>query len=117
MTDMWHCVLSGFNAMSEKLRSASCELKAAVDLLKSLIAFPDNVRDRFDEFEARGIEMCGTSVYQNSQMRCRKIAKRPGNSMVEGVSTNVKYRPMSCKTTFKILSIIPVSFVWINIHV
>ena len=54
MIDMWHSILIRFNVTSEKLQSASCELQVAVDLLQSLAVFLEDIRGRFDEFEARG---------------------------------------------------------------
>ena len=46
MIDMWHSVLTRFNAASEKLQSAKCELKIALDLLCSLFNFLKAMRDR-----------------------------------------------------------------------
>ena len=47
-------------------------LNNAVHLLKSLWGFVDSHGDRFDEFEKLGIEVSGTSIYRNDQLRVRR---------------------------------------------
>jgi hypothetical protein len=86
MTDMWHSILSRFNATSEKLQSASCELQVAVDLLQSLTVFLEDIRGRFDEFEARGIKLSGCSVYHSNVVRRRKISRRQECGLSEGTT-------------------------------
>ena len=50
-------------------------LNNTAHLLKSLWGFVDSQRDRFDEFEKLGIELLGTSIYRNDQLRLRRRKK------------------------------------------
>ena len=72
MIDMWHSILSRFNATSEKLQSTNCELKVALNMLCSLVKFLEDMRSRFNEVEARCIAQSGISEYHSLMVRCRK---------------------------------------------
>jgi len=64
MSDVWSVVLSRYNETSIKLQSSTCDLKLGADLLDSLQAFTDDLRNRFDEFEDRAKQLSGTNDYK-----------------------------------------------------
>lgn len=86
MIDTWHSILTRFNDTSKKLQSTDCELHVALDLLSSLAAFLADLRERFDEFEARGIEMSGQDTYRSTATRRRKISRRIDSSAQDGTT-------------------------------
>ena len=59
-----------------KLQSSACGLKFAIDLLKSLYVFTDDLRNRFDDIEQRAIDISGTSEYVSVTDRRRKRTRR-----------------------------------------
>jgi len=63
MAHVWNVVLSRYNETSIKLQSSTCDLKLAVDLLESLHSFTDDIRNRFDEFEAMAKQTSDTTEY------------------------------------------------------
>ena len=63
------------NKTSKTLQTEGLPLNNAVHLLKSLWGFVDSQGDRFDEFEKVGIELSGTSIYRNEQLRVRRRKK------------------------------------------
>ena len=67
-------ILERMNKVSKRLQIEGLSLNNAVHLLKSLWGFVDSRHDRFDEFEKLGVELSGTSIYRNDQLRvrCRK---------------------------------------------
>jgi hypothetical protein len=72
MSDLWSVILSRYNDTSIKLQSATCDVKLAVDLLESLYSFTDNLRNRFDEFEARAMAASDNSEYLSTVERSRR---------------------------------------------
>ena len=72
MIDMWHSILSRFNATSEKLQSTNCELKVALNMLCSLVKFLEDMRSRFNVVEARCIVQSGISEYHSLVVRRRE---------------------------------------------
>ena len=63
-----------YNETSLKLQSSTCNLKLAVDVLESLYTFTYDVRNRFDELEAKGQakEVSSASDYMSVVARARK---------------------------------------------
>jgi len=61
-----------YNETSIKLQSSTCDLKLAVDLLESLHTFTDDIRDKFDEYEAKAIQVSDRSDYMSTVARTRK---------------------------------------------
>ena len=76
MSDVWSVVLSRYNETSIKLQSSTCDLKLGADLLESLHAFTDDLRNRFDEFEDRAKQLSGTNDYMSVVARPRKRSRR-----------------------------------------
>lgn len=76
MSDIWSAVLSRYNETSIKLQSSTCDLKLAIDLLESLHTFTDDLRNRFDEFEARAKQASGRTEYMSVVARSRKRSRR-----------------------------------------
>jgi len=72
MSVLWNAVLTRYNETSIKLQSSTCDLKLAVDLLESLHTFTDDIRDRFDEYEAKAIQVSDRSDYMSTVARTRK---------------------------------------------
>ena len=60
---LWNVILTRYSETSLKLQSSTCDLKLAIDLLESLSTFTDDIRNRFDEFEAKAKEISSTSDY------------------------------------------------------
>ena len=69
-------MLSRYNETSIKLQSSTCDLKLGADLLESLHAFTDDLRNRFDEFEDRAKQLSGTNDYMSVVARPRKRSRR-----------------------------------------
>jgi len=76
LSDFWNRVLSRYNETSIKLQSSTCDLKLAIDLLQSLLAFTDDLRNRFDDIERRAIDISGHSEYLSATARRRKRPKQ-----------------------------------------
>lgn len=76
MSDIWSAVLSRYDERSIKLQSSTCDLKLAIDLLESLHTFTDDLRNRFDEFEARAKQASGRTEYMSCVARSRKRSRR-----------------------------------------
>ena len=72
MIDMWHSILSRFNATSKKLQITNCELKVALNMLCSRVKFLEDMRSRFNKVEARCIAQSGISEYHSLVVRRRK---------------------------------------------
>ena len=73
---VWNVVLSRYNEASIKLQSSTCDLKLAVNLLESLYSFTDDIRNRFDEFEAMAKQTSDTTEYSSVVSRPRKRTKQ-----------------------------------------
>jgi len=56
MSVFWAVILKRIDAVSKSLQKETIELKAAVDLLKSLSDFLTSQRDLFDEYEEKANE-------------------------------------------------------------
>jgi len=55
---IWNVVLSRHSETSSvRLQSSTCDFKTAVDVIESLHSFTDDLRNRFDEFEAMAKEL------------------------------------------------------------
>ena len=60
---LWNVILTSYNETSLKLQSSKCDLKLAVDLLEALHTFMDDIRNRFDELEAKAKDVSSASEY------------------------------------------------------
>jgi len=80
MSDFWNVILTRYNDTSIQLQSTTCDLKLAIDLLESLHTFTNDLRTRFDEFEARAVDASGTAEYLSVALRSRKRSKRYDDS-------------------------------------
>ena len=58
--------------MRPALQSSTCDLKLAIDLLRSLLAFTDDLRNRFDDIERRATNISANSEYLSVTARRRK---------------------------------------------
>jgi hypothetical protein len=76
MSQIWSAVLSRYNDTSIKLQSSTCDLKLGTDLLESLHAFTDDLRNRYDEFEDRAKQASGITDYMSVVARPRKRSRR-----------------------------------------
>ena len=72
MIDMWHSILSRFNATSEKLQSTNSELNVALNMLCSLVKFLEDLRSRFNEVEDRSFAQSDISENHSLVVRRRK---------------------------------------------
>ena len=63
LTEVWFEILSQFNKISITLQTAGIALNTGVGLLKSLIEFVQQKRDKFDYFEGCGVERVGHEEY------------------------------------------------------
>ena len=55
-------------------------------MLQSLAVFLEDIRGRFDEFEARGIDMSRCTFYRSSVIRQREISRRQDSGRAEGTT-------------------------------
>jgi len=61
MSHIWNVVLTRYNETPIRLQCSTGDLKLAIELLESLHSCTDDLRNRFDEFEARTKQTSGTS--------------------------------------------------------
>ena len=72
----WGELLKRIQETNLKLQTAGLALNTAVSLLKSLCSFVEDMRDRYDEMEIKGMEMCGNKVYEAEIRRQRRRKKQ-----------------------------------------
>ena len=72
LTEVWYEILMQFNKISVTLQTAGIALNTAVGVLKSLIDFVQQKRDKFDHFECCGVERVGREEYKAEKKRVRR---------------------------------------------
>jgi len=72
MSVFWAVILKRIDAVSRSLQKETIELKAVVDLLKSLSDFLTSQRDLFDEYEEKANEKVEAQYSSN----CNRLRKR-----------------------------------------
>ena len=80
LSDLWNVILTRYNDTSVQLQSTKCDLELAIDLMESLDSFTNDLRNRFDEFEARAIDTSGTADYLSLVSRSQKRNTRYDDS-------------------------------------
>ena len=72
LTEVWYEILMQSNKISVTLQTAGIALNTAVGLLKSLIDFVQQKRDKFDHVECCGVELVGHEEYKAENKRVRR---------------------------------------------
>ena len=77
-TEFWNFILQRFDATSKSLQQSSLDLNSAVKLLRSLSAFIQTLRTRFESFTVSGGELSGTLTFsENTRTRKRNVRLDP----------------------------------------
>ena len=80
---VWHHILHRFHENSQVLQSADQDLNSAVAIYESLIEFISKMRERFEEFEAKGKKLCECNHFVEDNKRVRQRNRRydePGSA-------------------------------------
>lgn len=101
--EFWKVLLERFNKSSKTLQSTKLNLNAASDVLKSLLEFVKEQRDRFNYFEEAGSLLSGTNVYTTQTKRKRRRNTRL-DPLDYGQSTEAD---MSPKDEFRTKALFP----------
>jgi hypothetical protein len=72
MCEMWNDILQRFNMCSKSLQDAKIDIACATALLSSLDDFLIGIRDLFDDYEKRAIDLCDNDTYKAETTRIRK---------------------------------------------
>ena len=72
MSEVQNDVLQRFDLCSKSLQDAKIDVASATALLNSLADFLVSIRDRFDDYERRAIDLCGNDVYKADVSRVRR---------------------------------------------
>lgn len=96
MCELWNDILLRFNRSSKLLQSPTIELTPAIALLKSLDKFLDECREKFDYYEQKARDRCGSSTYKSESRRVPKRKKHVSDGdatdAVEGMSGQQKFK-------------------------
>ena len=78
MSEVWNDVLQRFDLCSKSLQDPKIDVASGKALPNSLADFLLSIRDRFDDYERRAIDLCGNDLYKAdvSRVRRRKTASK-----------------------------------------
>lgn len=76
LLELWNDILQQFQKTSCSLQKAGLPLNCAVNLLDSLLIFVEQLREKFNDYEKKGVERCGHSEYADASRRTRKRNRR-----------------------------------------
>jgi len=70
--ELWNDILGPFNICSKSLQSINIDLCTAINLMKSLKSVLDQIREKYDNYEFKGMEITVNKPYKSSENRKRK---------------------------------------------
>lgn len=70
--ELWNDILGPFNICSKSLQSINIDLCTAINLMKSLKSILDQIREKYDNYEFKGMEITVNKQYKSSENRKRK---------------------------------------------
>ena len=76
LLQLWNDILQQFQKTSCSLQKAGLSLNCAVNLLDSLLPFVQQLQEKFNDYEKKGVEMCGHSEYTDASRRTHKRNRR-----------------------------------------
>lgn len=76
MTVFWNDVLERFHIVNKKLQSVNIDLGMVVELYESLEQYISRIRNNFEEYESRAIQICGEKQYKKDKKRTIKRKKQ-----------------------------------------
>ncbi|XP_025407400.1 uncharacterized protein LOC112681350, partial [Sipha flava] len=72
MICIWNSILNSFNATNKKLQSTDIDLHTVLELYNGLENYLVQIRDNFDVFENKAVEITGCSEYTKDSKRKKK---------------------------------------------
>ncbi|XP_060836474.1 zinc finger MYM-type protein 1-like [Rhopalosiphum padi] len=90
MTVFWNEVLERFHIVNKKLQSVNIELGMIVELYGSLEQYISRIRNNFEEYEGKAIQICGEMQYKKDKRRTVKRKRQFDETMNEVITETGK---------------------------
>ncbi|XP_025205923.1 zinc finger MYM-type protein 1-like [Melanaphis sacchari] len=90
MAVFWNEVLERFHIVNKKLQSVNIELGMVVELYGSLEQYISRIRNNFEEYERKAIQICGEIQYKKDKRRTVKRKRQFDETMNEVITETGK---------------------------